>query len=235
MPETPYNRTEYYLAKMIGLHATPPDPWSRKEQYLDEIVGKMEGIEADIKKLYELISAINYGQSDWSENTPDAPAYIKNRTHYKAEATDVVPQYDSTSAGSTPDPNYVWFIEKVEGHALSELLLNVADGDVVYMDIAYSVNGAERTEGAKFVVSIEDGNVNLDSVAEPGNRWRGAYASELDGDTTFRWPVTAADSSATVYITGISYQIVKELDAKYIPVDGKTIVINADGKLEIVK
>lgn len=169
-------------------------------------------------------------QSDWAENDSEDPAYIKNRTHYEETVENTVPQYSSTSVGSTPDSGYVWFVEKVEDYALSDAL-NVSDGDTVYMDITFSVNGVERTDGAKFEASVENGAVSLDSLAEAGNRWRGAYASELDGDTTFRWPVAYADSSATVYITGITYQIVKELDAKYIPVDGDTITVDANGKL----
>lgn len=169
-------------------------------------------------------------QSDWAENDSEDPAYIKNRTHYEETVENTVAQYGSTSAGSTPDSGYVWFIEKVEDYALSDEL-NVSDGDTVYMDITFSVNGVERTDGAKFEASVENGTVSLDSLAEAGNRWRGAYASELDGDTTFRFPVASADASATVYITGITYQIVKELDAKYIPVDGDTITVDENGKL----
>lgn len=170
-------------------------------------------------------------QSDWSENDPDDPAYIKNRTHYEETVENTVAQYGSTSAGSTPDSNYVWFIEKVEDYALSDIL-NVENGDTVYVDITYSVNGLSRTDGAKFTASVENNTVSLDSDAEAGNRWRGAYASELDGDTTFRWPVSSSDSSATVYITSIKYEKIKKLDAKYIPVDGDTITVNEDGELE---
>lgn len=169
-------------------------------------------------------------QSDWAENDSADPAYIKNRTHYADTTESTVSQYGSASAGSTPDSGYVWFIEKVEDYALSDIL-NVEDGDTVYMDITYSVNGATRTDGAKFEVSVENNTVSLDSLAEAGNRWRGAYASELDGDTTFRWPVAAADSSATVYITKLSYEMIKELDAKYIPIDGDTITVDANGKI----
>lgn len=169
-------------------------------------------------------------QSDWAENDSTDPAYVKNRTHYEEMVENTVPQYGSTSAGATPDSGYVWFIEKVEDYALSDEL-NVSDGDTVYMDVTFSVNGVERTDGAKFEASVENGTVSLDSLAEAGNRWRGAYASELDGDTTFRFPVASSDSSATVYITGITYRIVKELDAKYIPVDGDTITVDANGKL----
>lgn len=170
------------------------------------------------------------GQSDWAENDSTDPAYIKNRTHYTQIVETTTEQYGSTSAGSTPDSGYVWFIEKVEEYALSDILTAEA-GDLVYVTITYSVNGVERTDGAKFTASIEDDNLSLDSDAEAGNRWRGAYVSELDGDTTFRWPVAAADSSATVYITAVDYEIVKQLDAKYIPVDGETIIVDANGKL----
>lgn len=233
MPKTPHSRTETYLAKIAGQMATPPDPWSRKEQYLDEIVEKMKGIETDIKKLYELIDAISYGQSDWAENDQNDPAYIKNRSHFDETIENELALYGSTDAGPTPDSNYVWFVEKVEGYSTSENLTNFSDGDIIKTTFIYSVNGVEKSDTTELTLAIEDGHYNLDSYAPAGSRWRGAYLSELDGDTTFRWPVAVSDVSATVYLTGIRYEKIKKLDAKYIPVDGETIIVNADGKLEI--
>lgn len=183
------------------------------------------------KATTDALNEVLMTQSDWEENSSTSPAYIKNRTHHTNLVETTIERYDSTSAGSTPDAGYVWFIEKVEDYALSNNLA-AETGDSVYVTITYSVNGVERTDGAKFTASIEDDNLSLDSDAEAGNRWRGAYASELDGDTTFRWPVAAVDASSTVYITEVDYEIVKELDAKYIPVDGDTVKVNAEGKLE---
>lgn len=217
LPAKPASRKEEYLAAIAGLPAdVPPCPYSREEAYLQEIIDKGGGGGGV--------------QSDWTENDPTDPSYIKNRPVYEDSAESTVPQYGSTSAGSTPDAGYVWFIEKVEDYALSDVV-PAEDGDTVYLTITYSVNGVTRTDSAKFTATVEDGNLNLDSLAEAGNRWRGAYASEIDGDTTFRWPVASADSGATVYITNLSYEVVKELDAKYIPVDGDTIVVNEDGKI----
>lgn len=172
-------------------------------------------------------------QSDWEENDSTKMSYILNRPFYSESAESDIAQYGSTEAGATPDADYVWFVEKVEEYDLADVL-SAQDGDIVQMNITYSVNGVTKTDGAKFVVSVEGNNVSLDSEAAAGNRWRGAYASGLDGDTTFRWPVAASDRTATVYITHIDYEEVKELDAKYIPIDGETIAINADGELQAV-
>lgn len=218
LPESPFNREEQYLAAIAGEGTeVPPCPWNRTEAYLQKILEQGGGGGGGV-------------QSDWAENDPTDPAYIKNRPAYENSAESTVPQYGSTSAGATPDSGYVWFIEKIEDYALSDVV-PAEDGDTVYLTITYSVNGATRTDSAKFTATVEDENLNLDSDAVAGNRWRGAYASEIDGDTTFRWPVAAADSSATVYITNLSYEVVKELDAKYIPIDGETITIDEDGNL----
>lgn len=217
-PTEPFSREEQYLAAIAGEGTeVPPCPWNRTEAYLQKILDQGGGGGGGV-------------QSDWAENDPADPAYIKNRPAYENSAESTVPQYGSTSAGATPDSGYVWFIEKIEDYALSDVV-PAEDGDTVYLTITYSVNGVTRTDSAKFTAAVEDGNLNLDSDAVAGNRWRGAYASEIDGDTTFRWPVAAADSSATVYITNLSYEVVKELDAKYIPIDGETITIDEDGNL----
>lgn len=172
-------------------------------------------------------------QSDWDENDSADPAYIKNRTHYSETVENIFAQYSSTSAGATPDSNYVWFVEKVEGYSTETDLSDFSDGDVIKTTFIYSVNGAERQDTTELILAIENGHYNLDSDTAPaGSRWRGAYLSELDGDTTFRWPVATADASATVYLISIRYEKVKELDAKYIPIDGDTLKVNASGKIE---
>lgn len=171
-------------------------------------------------------------QSDYAENDSADPAYIKNRPFYTEEIENTLEQYGSTSAGPTPDADYVWFIEKVEGYSTTTELADFSDGDTIRTTLTYSVNGVERSDTGEFELTIEDGHYNLDSDAPAGNRWRGAYASELDGDTTFRWPVPATDASATVYLTGIRYEKIKKLDGKFIPVDGETVKVNAEGKLE---
>lgn len=225
-------REEADTALSSRIDAIPTDVYTKTETntLLDE---KQNALTAgdNITIENDVISATQE-QSDYTENDSTASTYIKNRPFYEETVENTVEQYGSTSAGATPDADYVWFIEKVEGYSTTDELAGFSDGDTLTVTFTYSVNGVERTDSGKFVVTEEDGHLNLDSDVPAGTRWTGAYASELDGDTTFRWPVAAADSSATVYLTGIKYEKITQLDAKYIPVDGETIIVNQDGELE---
>lgn len=172
-------------------------------------------------------------QSDWAENDPTDPAYIKNRPFYDEEVESDFEQGNTTTSGSTPDTNYVWFIEQFVDYPLHTVLADFMTGDTVYASITYSVDGVETTDRGEFFLTFEDGKASLDYIAPAGDRWYGAYITEVNlGDTTVRWPVPASSSSATVYVTNIKYDRVKKLDAKYIPVDGETVIVNHDGELE---
>lgn len=172
-------------------------------------------------------------QSDWSENDPTDPAYILNRPLYTETTSSEFEQGTTTTSGSTPDTDYVWFIEQFQDYALHTVLADFQNGDTVYATITYSVDGVEKSDTGKFTLTFEDSKANLDYDAEAGSRWYGAYISEVNlGDTTVRWPVLATDSSATVYIADIEYEKVKQIDAKYVPIDGDTITINANGELQ---
>lgn len=172
-------------------------------------------------------------QSDWDEDDSTDMAFIKNKPFYSESVDSDFEQEPTTTSGSTPDTNYVWFIEQFQDYALHEVLADFNDGDTIYAAITYSVNGVERSDIGKFTLTFDDGKANLDYDAPAGSRWYGAYISEVNlGDTTVRWPVLATDSGATVYITNIEYSRVKQLDAKYIPVDGDTVKVNANGELE---
>lgn len=163
-------------------------------------------------------------QSDWDEDDPTDMAFIKNKPFGSESVESDFEQEPTTTSGSTPDPNYVWFIEQFQDYALHEVLANFDDGDTVYATITYSVNGVERSDTGKFTLTFDDDKANLDYDAPAGSRWYGAYISEVNlGDTTVRWPVLATDSGATVYITGIEYEKVKQIDAKYIPDTGPNI------------
>ncbi|MBO7720015.1 hypothetical protein J6S35_00015, partial [Candidatus Saccharibacteria bacterium] len=128
---------------------------------------------------------------------------------------------------------YVWFIEQLMDYSLTSELSGFEDGDTVYAKITYSVDGVEKSDTGKFTLNIENDLASLDYDAPVGTRWTGAYISEVNaGDTTVRWPVPSSDASATVYITEIEYTKVKQLDAQYIPIDGDTVRVNANGELE---
>lgn len=174
---------------------------------------------------------VNTEQSDWAENDSTDPAYIKNRTHYTDTVTEGISEAATTSVGPTPDAGYVWLVEQLVDYKLSDVL-DASAGDTVYLTITYSVAGTIKSDSAKFTVAIEQGEMSLDSDAEAGNRWRGAYVTEISGNTTVRWPVSTTDATSIVYITEMEYEVVRELDAKYIPVDGDTVVVNANGELE---
>lgn len=160
-------------------------------------------------------------QSDWAENDPDDPAYIKNRTHYEEKiATDIARGQDAFSGGTTAVTGYSWEIQQVDDYFLSQEISDFSDGDTIYAKYTYSVDGVEKSGEAKFTVSIEDNKYSLDSDMPLTNPWNGAYAMEFDTNTTFRWPVETADTSATIYLANVTYTKVKQLDAKYIPETG---------------
>lgn len=171
-------------------------------------------------------------QSDWEEDNSEDPAYIKNRPFYSEGVESEFEQFNSTDSGATPETGYNWRIEKVEGYELSEVLADFEDGDTIRMTLVYSVNGVEKTDGSRFTLTIDGDDYSLDYDVVPGTRWTGAYASEIDDSTTFRWPVSTADSGSTIYLVSATYERIKQLDPKYIPVDGDTVRVNADGELE---
>lgn len=172
-------------------------------------------------------------QSDWDEDDSTDMAFIKNKPFYSESVESDFEQEPTTTSGSTPDTNYVWFIEQFQDYALHEVLADFNDGDTVYAIITYSVDGVERSDTGKFTLTFENDQANLDYDAQAGSRWYGAYISEVNlGDTTVRWPVLATDSGATVYITNIEYSRIKQVDAEYIPIDNDTITVDANGKLK---
>lgn len=172
-------------------------------------------------------------QSNYTENDASSDAYIQNRPFYDEKVVSEISQASTTTSGSTPDTGYVWFIEQLMDYSLTSELSGFEDGDTVYAKITYSVDGVEKSDTGKFTLSIENDLASLVYDAPAGTRWAGAYISEVNaGDTTVRWPVPSSDASATVYITEIEYTKVKQLDAQYIPVDGDTVRVNADGELE---
>lgn len=172
-------------------------------------------------------------QSDWDEDDSTDMAFIKNKPFYSESVDSDFDQEPTTTSGSTPDTNYVWFIEQFQDYALHEVLADFNDGDTVYATITYLVNGVERSDTGKFTLTYNDDQANLDYDALAGSRWYGAYITEVNlGDTTVRWPVLATDSGATVYITNIEYSRVKQVDAEYIPIDNDTITVDANGKLK---
>ena len=159
-------------------------------------------------------------QSDWDEEDPTDMAFIKNKPFYSESVESNFEQLPTTTAGATPDTDYVWFIEQIQDYALHEVLADFDNGDIITATITYSVNGVERSDAGKFELTFNQGTASLDYIAPTGDRWYGAYISEVNlGDTTVRWPVLATDSGATVYITDIKYERVKQIDAKYLPLD----------------
>lgn len=177
---------------------------------------------------------VNTEQSDWAENDSSDQSYILNRTHYTETIDSAIahdPNYEAFSGGATPDASYTWYIQQVQDYSLASELSDFADGDTIQVEITYSVNGTEKTDSAQFTYSITGGEGSLDSDMPAGSRWNGAYASEISPNTTFRWPVANTDTG-TIYLTNVKYERVKQLDAKYIPVDGDTVIVNADGELE---
>ena len=177
---------------------------------------------------------VNTEQSDWAENDSSDQSYILNRTHYVETIDSAIahdPNYEAFSGGATPDASYTWYIQQVQDYSLASELSDFADGDTIQVEITYSVNGTEKTDSAQFIYSITGGEGSLDSDMPAGSRWNGAYATEISPNTTFRWPVANTDTG-TIYLTNVKYERVKQLDAKYIPVDGDTVIVNANGKLE---
>lgn len=170
-------------------------------------------------------------QSDWEENDSDDPAYIKNRPFYSEEVESAIPQGISQNVGNTPDPGYVWFAEQVQDYVLHTVLADFDNGDTVLMTVTYSVGGTIKSDTGKFILTIENDEASLDSDMPLGSRWNGGYATEMSGNTTFRWPVANADASQTIYITKVEYERVKQIDVKYIPdIGGGPTVVQTTGQ-----
>lgn len=182
------------------------------------------------EKLIEYVEQLtpSGAQSDWEEDNSTAPAFIKNKPFYSKTIESYFGQFPTTTSGTTPDPNYVWFIEQAQNYALHEVLAGFENYDTVYTTITYSVNGAEQSDTGKFTLTFEGGRANLDYDAPAGSRWYGAYISEVNlGDTTIRWPVASTDSGSTVYITNIKFEKIKQINAKYIPESSLIDMVNS--------
>lgn len=171
-------------------------------------------------------------QSDWAENDSTDLAFVQNRPLFERIIENSIEQANTTDAGSTPDSNYVWFIEQVMDYSLASVLSGFADGDKFKVAITYSVNGTENTDNGNFILSFDGDAASLDYDAPTGNRWYGAYLAEINDATTIRFPVPASAVGSTVYITNIEYEYVKKVDGKYLPVDGESIILNDNGELE---
>lgn len=182
-----------------------------------------------------VISAASGAQSDWDENDSTEPSYIQNRPMYEEDIeSDIERQegYEAFNGGNNPVTGYVWYIQQVQDYSLASELTGFSDGDTIHAEYTYSVNGVEKTGGAEFILTLENDEASLDSDMPNTSPWNGAYAMEVSPNTTFRWPVETADDGATIYLTNVTYSRVKKLDAKYIPVDGDTVRVNANGELE---
>lgn len=59
----PITREEMFLAKAAGRNVDPPTPITRKERFLQAIIASRN--------------------TDWNQNDPSQPDYVKNRTHYE--------------------------------------------------------------------------------------------------------------------------------------------------------
>lgn len=182
-----------------------------------------------------VISAASGAQSDWDENDSAEPSYIQNRPMYEEDIeSDIERQegYEAFNGGNNPVTGYVWYIQQVQDYSLASELTGFSDGDTIHAEYTYSVNGVEKTGGAEFILTLENDEASLDSDMPNTSPWNGAYAMEVSPNTTFRWPVETADDGATIYLTNVTYSRVKKLDARYIPVDGDTVRVNANGELE---
>ena len=156
----------------------------------------------------------NSPQSDWAENDQESPAYIKNRTHYTANSIEIVhlesPSYGGPPAstgyvfraGETYDVQY-WF-----GNETYRRQFTVTPG------------AGEYGENYCLIGSFPQGELYTIDIYLYSPYDNGEY------DELISFGNGSDEGMINIYTVDV-----KQLDAKYIPVDGDTIQVNAEGKL----
>ena len=144
----PITREETYLAKAAGQNVKTPEPITRVEHFL--------------KNLIDHISQIGSGgggggsgsaesvQSDWNQNDPAASDYVKNRTHYE-EGSGATIEWD----GNTEGHEYI----EIPGAGFG--LCKVSDAIPTKEDVAGTVMRIYTDDGEILdtVLSEDDGTI----------------------------------------------------------------------------
>jgi hypothetical protein len=152
-------------------------------------------------------------QADWNENDPESSAYIKNRTHYSGDSVEIV-HLESPNLGGPPEgTGYVFKAGET-------------------YDIQYWFR--DKTYRSQFTVTPGTGNYGDDhcligSFPQDDLSTIDIYlCGGTDGE--FTGLVSHGSGALNEGMLNIYTVGVKQLDAKYIPVDNETIRIE-NGKL----
>jgi hypothetical protein len=156
-------------------------------------------------------------QVDWNQNDPQASDYIKNRTHYFALKDSI-----SESTG---------FIYGAVGQFTVEesnrFCTQAPDGDICFKPGVYSRTGTGFVGTESEIVS----DIGVTSLFNAG-----IYLSDPAGGPNSCYIVidgyiSGGEDASDITLTYTETEL-KQLDAKYIPVDNNTITTDADGKLK---
>ena len=204
----PITREETYLAKAAGQNVKTPEPITRVEHFL--------------KNLIDHISQIGSGgggggsgsaesvQSDWNQNDPAASDYVKNRTHYE-EGSGATIEWD----GSVDAENPMGWTKISDDAPTKEELLSAT------LHLAMpgnSITGA-ITEENLIIFSVENGDSF--NYTEINGILVVNYDSIPIGEGVYNEPGTyfMNDSAEVITEASITYgsTTIKTLDEKFIP------------------
>lgn len=207
------------IRTLNGLDGTGLDEYGTGE--LEIVGGKNINVytDADTKIIIDA-TVPEQVQADWNENDDSSPAYIKNRTHYEGECVEIV-HTESIYYGRESDPlGYTFkdgetyevclFQSGVEEWKQFTVKPSDFKGNDYCLVGTFSL-GADGEHGMTSIYLLGTGNGEYNRLT--------SLESENDGSGGMELGYVNFYTSA-----------IKQLDAKYIPVDNETIKI-VDGKL----
>ena len=159
----------------------------------------------------------NIKQADWNQNDPQASDYIKNRTHYFALKDSI-----SESTGFVYGTGGQFTVEES-----NRFCAQAPDGDICFKPGVYSRTGTGfgGTESEIVsdigVTSLFNGGIYLSYPAGGPN----SCYIVIDGY------ISGGEDASLVTLTYTETEL-KQLDAKYIPIDNNTLTTDANGKLK---
>lgn len=191
----------------------------------------VKSIEVNVKGIYATEESFRNSQADYSENNPEKPNYIKNRTHYEMTTTgplEITWDGDMTGRASVLYGEGLWgvkvsdFIPTLEEIQAGEITLHMPSEDMTFRIRELEMNEWTSGGGLGRLYSAED----LPLMASVGDGYeinsvpvvKGLYVL-FTGD----YPADYACVSR-LYFPSVTTKNIRKLDSKFLDLDWIPII-----------